>query len=482
MSFASLEFFLFLPAVFLLYYWRASQTWQNALLVIASYLFYSAWDYRFCGLMLASSLIDYAAGWALLRAKSIRLRKAILVLSLGSNLALLGFFKYFGFFTDSLSLFLSTVGLETNLHTLQVILPVGISFYTFQTMSYTIDIYRGRFRPEGGLVQYMAFVSFFPQLVAGPIERAAHLLPQFSVRRTFQTSAGAEGCRLILYGLFCKMVLADNLGALVDRIYASPNLAQPGELVLATLAFGFQIYFDFSAYSIIAAGTALLFGIKLMRNFDYPYFSQTIGEFWRRWHISLSSWFRDYVYIPLGGNRGTREITCRNLFLTFLLSGLWHGAAWHFVAWGMLHGIYISASFYWDDWKRRKGKGPPLPGGGQAMSLFRILRTFFLVMAGWVLFRASSLDEAFAIYHRMAAGLISAGFFSPMAHLIRMEWTVFLLLGIILILEWWKRNCWIPLPLPAGSRLARWMIYTTVFWVILILGTKRTSEFIYFQF
>lgn len=481
MSFATIEFFLFLAATFFLHYLRRGKGWQNSVLLVASYVFYAAWDYRFCALMLLSSLIDYGAGWGILRAGNPGRRKLLLMLGLGANLALLGCFKYFDFFVNTFSLFLSAMGWKTNLGTLNIILPVGISFYTFQTMSYTIDIYRGQLHPKGGLIQYLTFVSFFPQLVAGPIERATHLLPQFNAGRIFCPAAGTEGMRLILYGLFCKMVLADNLGGIVERVYSHPDQAGPGELAVATVAFGFQIYFDFAAYSLMATGAARLFGIQLMRNFDYPYFSRTIREFWRRWHISLSTWFRDYLYIPLGGSRGSLEITCRNLFLTFLLSGLWHGAAEHFVMWGALHGIFITLA-YWAEAGPLSRNLNRVRWSHPWLAPLQILRTFFLVMAAWVLFRAVSVAEAITIYRRVALGCGSPDFYFQAISLIRTEWPVFLALVGTVALEWVHRDRWNPLPLPPRSRLARWLVYTGIFWAILLLGTRRTAEFIYFQF
>ena len=481
MSFATIEFFLFLAATFSLYYLHRGKSWQNTVLLVASYIFYAAWDYRFCSLMLLSSLIDYGAGWGILRTSHPGRRKVLLMVGLGANLALLGFFKYYDFFVDSLSQFLSAVGWEANLATLNIILPVGISFYTFQTMSYTIDIYRGQLQPQGGLVQYLTFVSFFPQLVAGPIERATHLLPQFNAGRVFSAAAGTEGVRLILYGLFCKMVLADHLGGIVERVYSHPNQAAPGELAVATIAFGFQIYFDFAAYSTIATGTARLFGIQLMRNFDYPYFSRTIREFWRRWHVSLSTWFRDYVYIPLGGSRQSLEITCRNLFLTFLLSGLWHGAAEHFVMWGVFHGVYITLA-YWAEAGPLHRLMSRMRWDGPWLEPVRILRTFFLVMAAWVLFRASSVAEAATIYQRVGTGVFTAEFYPQVIGLVTAEWPVFLALAGTVALEWVHRDRGNPLPLPPRSRLARWLVYTGIFWLILLFGTQRTAEFIYFQF
>jgi D-alanyl-lipoteichoic acid acyltransferase DltB (MBOAT superfamily) len=330
--------------------------------LLASYFFYGWWDYRFCGLMLFASLLDYAIGWQISRTRIPRKRRFWLAVTLASNLGLLGFFKYFNFFADSFALWAAAAGLNVSTTTLNIVLPIGISFYTFQTLSYTIDIYRGSFQPRGDVIEYLAFVSFFPQLVAGPIERASDLLPQFSKQRFFKYEAAVEGCRLMLWGFIKKMVFADNLGLIADQIFGRASTASGAELAFGTACFAFQIYCDFSGYSDIAVGTANLFGIRLSRNFAYPYFSQSCTEFWRRWHISLSRWFRDYVFIPLGGSRGSRRQTFGNVMSTMLLSGLWHGAAWHFVSWGALHGFYLASYPF----QRPAGPGAAitkLPGG-----------------------------------------------------------------------------------------------------------------------
>jgi len=484
MSFASVVFFLFLPVVFCLHYCSSRRQWQNGVLLAASYFFYGWWDYRFCGLMLFSSLLDYAIGQKLATARHATQRRSLLVLTLASNLGLLGFFKYFNFFADSLVLALAAVGVDVNPTTLPIVLPVGISFYTFQTLSYTLDIYRGQLQPRRNLVEYLTFVSFFPQLVAGPIERATHLLPQFAAARKFSPEAAAEGCRLILWGLAKKMVLADNLGGIVDSAFGHAASASGAALALATVCFAFQIYCDFSGYSDIAAGTARLFGIQLVRNFAYPYFAQSLSEFWRRWHISLSTWFRDYVFIPLGGSRDTVERTSRNLLLTFLLSGLWHGAAWHFVAWGALHGLYVVAS----RWLSRgaPAERPAVPGGESLLPsllvLWRMLRTFVLVCAGWILFRADSLPTAWEICRRIAVQGLSLDFYASLWRLVAEHQIVLVVLGLFVAAEWLGRFEWNPLPIRRLPLPARWLSYTALFWVILYLGTQRSADFIYFQF
>ena len=321
MNFASLAFFLFLVLVWGLYWGLPRRSWQNVLLLISSYVFYGWWDYRFCGLMLASTLVDYFLASAIHRSENETRRKRLLLASLVCNLGLLGVFKYFHFFCENLVAIGETLGWDLNTGTLHIILPVGISFYTFQTLSYTIDVYYRRLKPTQNLIDYMTFVSFFPQLVAGPIERARNLLPQFQQQRFFHLRQMQLGVHRILWGLFKKVVIADTVAGFVNSAYSDVASASGAELVMATFLFAFQIYCDFSGYSDIAIGVAQMFGIKLMRNFAYPYFSQSLREFWSRWHISLSSWFRDYVYIPLGGNRASRGRQKLNLLITFLVSG-----------------------------------------------------------------------------------------------------------------------------------------------------------------
>jgi alginate O-acetyltransferase complex protein AlgI len=485
MSFASLPFFLFLPLVFFLHYARPGRRWQNGVLLAASYFFYGWWDYRFCVLMLGSSLVDYYAGLWIDRESNPTRRRRILVAALSVNLAVLGLFKYFNFFVDNLVILAAAAGVDLNLTTFRILLPAGISFYTFQTMSYTIDIYRGKFRPRPDVVEYLAFVSFFPQLVAGPIERATGLLPQFGAARAFSPAEAREGARLIIWGLAKKMVLADNLGALVANAYTRPTAVTAAELALATLAFAFQIYCDFSAYSDIAVGAAKLFGIRLTRNFAYPYFSQSISEFWRRWHISLSSWLRDYVFIPLGGSRAAPPRVARNLMLTALLSGLWHGAAWHFVLWGGLHGVYLVAER--SLWPNRSKAAPPETPGGERLvpgplTLVRMGVTFLLVCAGWVLFRADSLEDAVQIYVRVAHGLLTPGFYAGLWAIVAQYRLTWIPVAIFVVVEWISRRNWNTLAVAGAPGLIRWAIYTLLFWAVLLLGTRRTEEFIYFRF
>ena len=495
MTFTSVVFLLFLPTVFCLYWLLRTPRLQNPLLVAASYFFYGWWDYRFCFLMLSSSLVDYGIGMALARTEAARRRKFFLLLSIGCNLSLLGVFKYFHFFTDSFRQLGAIFGFDMATGTFEILLPVGISFYTFQTLSYTIDIYRRRIEPTKNLVDYLAFVSFFPQLVAGPIERAATLLPQFQQARTFRWDEIQCGARRILWGFFKKIVLADTLAQWVMVAYAEPSAASGPHLMLATVLFAFQIYCDFSAYSDIAIGTARMFDIRLMRNFAYPYFSQSVAEFWQRWHISLSTWFRDYVYIPLGGNRTSRSQRNRNIVLTFLVSGLWHGAAWRFVAWGALHGAASIGL-------RLKGKeataGETLskatfeidrPGGSRVVPslgiVLRMLVTFAVVCLLWVFFRAESIGDAVTVCRKMAVEVFYVGAYQQLI----LEYTAggalfysLNLLAAFILVEWIGRHKSYPLEIN-WPRPLRWVAYTTVFWFVAEYAEKTpSSPFIYFQF
>ncbi len=431
-TFTTLTFLLFLVTVWTLYWVVRNRGAQNILLLLGSYAFYAWWDYRFLLLLFLSSIIDFGVGLGLGRwpaGKKWR-RRLLLYVSLSANLGMLFFFKYFNFFTESLTALTASLGLQVNPIALRVVLPVGISFYTFQTLSYTLDIYRGKISPSSSLVDYMAYVAFFPQLVAGPIERARNLLPQFLNSRQFDSEAARDGLRQILWGLMKKMVLADNLGAIVDHYYAQPNIA--------TVCFAFQIYCDFSAYSDIAIGTAKLFGFRLMQNFAYPYFAQSVPEFWQRWHISLSTWFRDYVYIPLGGSRVGRMRWTINIMATFLISGLWHGASWNFVVWGAINGILMLLFVYSSVWF---GYHPVHSGARKKPrtvihAVCMIALTFFLTCLTWVFFRAQSLPEAIVIYQRMFTQIPTL---SQMPHLARSDIRLLVLLSLFVVIEWIRR-------------------------------------------
>ena len=405
MLFNSLEFLIFLPTVFLLYWFvfQKNLKIQNLLLLISSYVFYGWWDYRFLSLIFLSTVVDYFVGLKIYDSNNKKTKKSYLWVSILFNLSLLGFFKYFNFFIDSWIDLLSTVGYESDsTWTLNVILPVGISFYTFQTMSYSLDIYHGKLKPTKDFVSFASFVSFFPQLVAGPIERASNLLPQILNNRVFKYEQGVQGLKLILYGMFKKVVIADSLAPYVDTIFENYTTFNGGVLLLGLIYFSFQIYCDFSGYSDIAIGTSKLFGFELMSNFKFPYFSRDIGEFWRRWHISLSTWFRDYLYIPLGGSKKGKWISIRNIFIIFMVSGFWHGANWTFIVWGLIHAMlyiplflrgknrqYTSTIVAEDNW---------LP---TFKELFQMGSTFFFTMIDWVFFRSESILDGFLYLNRL---------------------------------------------------------------------------------
>jgi alginate O-acetyltransferase complex protein AlgI len=480
MSFASLVFFLFLPVVFCVHWLVPHRKWQNSVLLVASYIFYGWWDWRFCFLMIGSSLLDYWAGILLDGESAQRRRKTILIAALSANLVILGFFKYYNFFSDSLTTALGMAGVPISAWTLKIILPVGISFYTFQTMSYTLDIYLRRFEPMRNVVDYLTFVSFFPQLVAGPIERATNLLPQFYKARSFSLEEAREGCRFILWGLAKKLVVADNLAPIVNSAFSAHESVSGAALFLGTICFAFQIYCDFSAYSDMAVGSAKLFGIQLMRNFAYPYFSQSLTEFWRRWHISLSTWFRDYIYIPLGGNRVSPAKHYRNLFIVALVSGLWHGAAWHFVIWGVLHGLFLVG-------ERALGiAGEPSSSASrreprQLAKVLRILRTFALVCLAWIFFRVDTVPQGFRVVTKIATGLVQPSFYPELLSLVELSVGLPILVAFVLI-EWLNKNSWNTMALAEKPLLVRWSAYTLLFWFILLFGTEQTQTFIYFAF
>jgi D-alanyl-lipoteichoic acid acyltransferase DltB (MBOAT superfamily) len=489
LTFITLTFAIFLVFVFAAYWALPSQFPRNLLIVVASYIFYGWWDWRFCLLMAGASLIDYLLGLAISSTTNIRHRRLLLVLSLSANLGLLGFFKYFNFFADSFAQMLSLVGWHASWVELRIILPVGISFYTFQTLSYTIDVYRGQLKAERNPINYLAFVSFFPQLVAGPIERATNLLPQFQSTRVFDYEEAADGCRQFLWGFCKKLILADRLGVIVDHVYADSTVHHGPTLLIATIAFAFQIYCDFSAYSDMAIGTAKLFGIRLMQNFAQPYFSRSVAEFWRRWHISLSTWFRDYVYIPLGGNRVSRVVQARNILITFGLSGLWHGASWNFLIWGLLNGLFVLPQMLFP--KMNANQSREILEQNSLRQTLKIvvsmLVTFFLISITWVFFRAPTLESSIDILNRMATETFNRSYWHEVAvsysgDQLKLLW---LLIGFFTI-EWLTRRYPHPFANPLLARLwlpVRWAAFTAIFWTaILMTNQERTGSFIYFQF
>tara|TARA_B100001175_G_C19515106_1_gene646917 strand:- start:6365 stop:7786 length:1422 start_codon:yes stop_codon:yes gene_type:complete len=405
MLFNSTEFLLFLAIVFIIYWFVLNKNLitQNLLILVSSYIFYGFWDYKFLALIFASTIVDYIIGLKILKQDVVKKQKLLLWSSVLFNLSVLGFFKYYNFFIDSWVDLFSLLGYEIKSKwTLNIILPLGISFYTFQTMSYTIDIYKKKLKPTKDFISFACFVSFFPQLVAGPIERASNLLPQILKKRKFKYEYGVQGFRLILWGLFKKVVIADSLAPMVNDIFANYQSFGGGTLWLGAIYFSFQIYCDFSGYSDIAIGTAKLFGFELMSNFKFPYFSRNIGEFWRRWHISLSTWFRDYVYIPLGGSQEGKLKSIRNIFIVFIVSGFWHGANWTFIFWGLFHSIIFLPSLIINTNRKHLGsviaENSLLP---KPKEFLQVGATFLLVTIGWVFFRSETIRDSFLYLSQM---------------------------------------------------------------------------------
>lgn len=478
MLFNSIDFAIFLPIVFLLYWFVTNKNLklQNLLIVIASYVFYGWWDWRFLSLIVFSTLVDYTIGIYLGKETKTSKRKILLWISILVNLGFLAFFKYYNFFLDNFITAYSFFGHPLDARSLNIILPVGISFYTFQTLSYSIDVYRNKLEPTKNLIAFGAFVSFFPQLVAGPIERATNLLPQFYKKRTFVYHNAVNGLRQILWGLFKKMVIADNCATVVNTIFDNHQDYSGSTLVLGAVFFAFQIYGDFSGYSDIAIGTARLFGFNLMQNFAFPYFSRDMAEFWRRWHISLSTWFRDYLYIPLGGSRGSKTKVIRNVFIIFIVSGFWHGANWTFIVWGLLNAIYFLPLLLTNNNRNHleivalNKKWPSLK------SLLLIVLTFGLTTLAWIFFRAETITHAFLyIKGVFNKSLLSIPEVRPT--------NVLILLVVFIGIEWlgrrdeyaietlgfkWKR------PIRLG------FYYALV--ILILLFSRNEKTFIYFQF
>ena len=501
MLFNSIEFAIFLPIVFLLYWFvfdyalhrcKRQLWWQNLFVLAASYVFYGWWDWKFLLLIALTTLCSYGSGLLIAREEPNRTgggnssqrsyKKFWLWANVLLNLGILGVFKYYDFFVESFSRLL---GVDAETHLLHLVLPVGISFYTFQALSYSIDVYKGKIAATRDLVAFAAFLSFFPQLVAGPIERATNLLPQFQQRRVFDYQQAVDGMRQILWGLFKKIVVADNCATYVDTVFGSIGEQSGSTLALAAVLFTFQIYGDFSGYSDIAIGTAKLFGIRLMRNFNVPYFSRDIAEFWRRWHISLTTWFRDYVYIPLGGSRPEiplyarhpeaykKAIVVRNTFVIFLLSGFWHGANWTFVLWGAYHALLFLPLILTG--KNRKYMDAPI-----WRDLPKILLTFALVVFGWIIFRAESISQ-FAEYVQWMCNaslfsvpwLMNRWYYIPLA----------ISIGYMLVVEWIDRRKEHGLIFCIHTnRIIRWGVYFLLICIIVLFGYFERAQFIYFQF
>ncbi|PZU81441.1 MAG: membrane-bound O-acyltransferase family protein [Chryseobacterium sp.] len=481
MLFNSLSFAIFLPIVFALYWLTKTRRKQNILLMIASYYFYACWDWRFLFLLAFSTVLDYYTGLKIEESQKKSSKKFWFWLSIGVNLGFLGFFKYYNFFAESFAELFSGFGMQTSPWVLQIILPVGISFYTFHGLSYVIDIYKERIKAEKSWIDYALFVSFFPLLVAGPIERATHLLPQIKKERKFSYTNGMDGLRQILWGLFKKMVVADNCAYYANMIFNDYHNYTGVTLIFGAVLFAFQIYGDFSGYSDIALGTARLFGFDLLRNFSYPYFSRDVAEFWRRWHISLSSWFRDYLYIPLGGSKGGNRMRIRNTFIIFIVSGFWHGANWTFIMWGFLNALFIMPSII----LKTNRNNLDIVAQGRILPDFReviqMIITFSLTCFAWIFFRSASVTDAFEYIGRMFS-TIGIGIGYPYK-LFNGDLRVLIFIAIMLIFEWFMREELHPLRKPFTNlpTFVRWIIYF-LFAVLVLLFAGKQTEFIYFQF
>ncbi len=477
MLFNSIQYLIFLPTVFILYWFIFNRKLkiQNFLLLTVSYVFYGWWDWRFLSLIIFSSIIDFYCGIYIKKAKRMLIKKRWLTLSMLINLGFLGVFKYFNFFSSSLENALNSIGYQVDTLTLNIILPVGISFYTFQTMSYTIDVYRDKLKPTKDPIAFFAFVSFFPQLVAGPIERATNLLPQFYEKRTFDLEKAKDGLRQILWGLFKKIVIADNCAVIVNQVFENYTEYNASSLALGSIFFAFQIYGDFSGYSDIAIGTARLFGFNLMQNFAFPYFSRDIAEFWRRWHISLSTWFRDYVYIPLGGSRGSTFKKVRNTFIIFVVSGFWHGANWTFIVWGLLNAIYFLPLLLLNKNRNNTDTVAEKKVFISFKELINVSITFTLTIIAWVFFRAPNVSTAFNYINNIFSNTL---FTMPSISLKPLAFII-----ILIVIEWIQRHRKHGLELdnPKMSRPLRWGVYYTFIIIIFWFGAEK-QEFIYFQF
>ena len=488
MTFTSLAFYAFLPIVFAGYWLicppsgaaaaTPRRVWlQNAFVVAASYVFYGWWDWRFLALITVTILLSWACGLMLGRLDGPRARKAVVAVALVVNLGILAGFKYFNFFVDSAATLLSAMGFEPHLPSLRIILPVGISFYTFQALSYAIDVFRKRVEPTRDVVAFAAFVSFFPQLVAGPIERSVNLLPQFLAPRRFDYAQAVDGCRQMLWGFFKKTVVADGC-ALAANNLLSDATPSSSAVLFGLLCFSFQIYGDFSGYSDIACGMSRLFGISLSRNFAYPYFSRNIGEFWRRWHISLTTWFKDYLYIPLGGSREGLARTIRNTFIVFAVSGLWHGANWTFLAWGLVHAVAFMPLLLAGRNRRFAGttvaEGRLLPDLRETLAM---VSTFTVVMVGWAFFRADTITQACQWLHSLFLGF-DFSLPSGSTHALQraLGW-----IAAMLVCEWVNRSKPYGFAIYPKNRVLRRAAYLAIL-VLMLLNLSARQTFIYFQF
>lgn len=479
MFFNSFEYAIFLPIIFIIYWFILNKNLklQNLFLLISSYFFYSCWDWKFLFLLAFSTILDYISGLKIYNSNTQIKKKIWLIISVSINLGFLGFFKYYNFFIESFADLIQKLGFTAHYSTLNIILPVGISFYTFHGLSYVFDIYNKKIKPSHNWIEYALFVSFFPLLVAGPIERATHLLPQIEKPRKFNYELAVSGLKQILWGLFKKIVIADNCAKAVNLIFNSYESQSGGTLLLGAILFSFQIYGDFSGYSDIALGSGKLLGIKLIKNFNYPYFSRSIAEFWRRWHISLSSWFKDYLYIPLGGSKGGTIKRIRNTFIIFLVSGFWHGANWTFILWGGLNALFILPSIIFKTNRNNMdivAKGKILPNFKE---FFQIVYTFLLASFAWIFFRSESLSQAFSYINKMFNSI-------HLPDLSIFNLSLFPLLLLLILVEWKGRenNYAIEKLFYKSKTCIRWTFYYILIILMLVFGQKNSQEFIYFQF
>ncbi|RMB57412.1 MBOAT family protein [Dokdonia sinensis] len=477
MLFNSLEYLVFLPIVFAVYWFLLKNTLkgQNIFILLGSYVFYGWWDWRFLSLIAFSTVVDYLIGLSIQGSDARKKRKLLLGISLFVNLGLLGFFKYYNFFIDSWIDAFASFGIAMHKSTLNIILPVGISFYTFQTLSYTIDVYRKKLEATSNFVNFAAYVAFFPQLVAGPIERATNLLPQFAKKREFNQEQGISGINLILWGLFQKVVIADSCAPYVNAIFENYQEMNSLSLLLGAFYFAFQIYGDFAGYSNIAIGSARLLGFDLMRNFNYPYFSRDMAEFWRRWHISLSTWFRDYLYIPLGGSRCSKLNQLRNVLIIFLVSGFWHGANWTFIVWGALHAAFFIPILLLNSNRRNLNQVAMHRLLPKLKELGQMIFTFTLACLAWIFFRADSVSVALDYLKRL---FTNVSFRLEYLNIERYNVEMVLIILILILFEWFNRTQ----EHPFNGRW-KWFKITAVILMLLTLGVySNHNDFIYFQF
>jgi alginate O-acetyltransferase complex protein AlgI len=492
MAFTTPTYLLFLALIFALYWASKRGASQNLVLLVASYAFYATWDSRFGALLLGTSLVDYSVGIGLARTNHQGARRALLLLSLCVNLGALALFKYFNFFIENFHLLARTVGWRTDPLLLKLMLPVGISFYTLKSLGYTIDVYKRRTKATTDLIAYLAYVAFFPQLLAGPIDRAGNLLRQLLEGRRFVYATAVDGCRQILWGLFKKMLLADNLAPIVQLAYGEAATRPGPQLLLATICFAFQIYCDFSAYSDIAIGSAKLLGIESLPNFAYPYFSLSPAQFWRRWHISLTTWFRDYVYFSMGGVRGSAPRRAFNVMSTFVLSGLWHGASWNFLIWGGINGAAVLPAMLRRSPKRVQAEYAQQQQPGHIPSpqvLLKMLLTFSFICLAWVFFRAQTLSDAVLIIKKIFVDALNPAAYRGITSLLHpyadyplAGKKIILFLSAFVLVEWIQRHRPHPLTLDDWPGAARWLVYHGLIFLVLYFGTYFVTGFYYYQF